>query len=81
MSSIHYKFRNSKDYATITFDGAYISLGELKKEICKREYGKVTDIDLKVVHAQTNEGKNQNCLFFFGFFTSYMMGFVASKRE
>lgn len=58
MSCIHYKFRSSLEYDTITFDGLAISLGDLKKAImAQKKIAKVTDFDLQVTNAQTKEGK------------------------
>lgn len=58
MSCIHYKFRSSLDYDTITFDGLSISLTDLKREImAKKKVGKNTDFDLEITNAQTKEGK------------------------
>lgn len=54
--SVHYKFKSARDYDTVTFSGAFISLGELKKAIfAQKRLGKPTDIDLEVTNAQTNE--------------------------
>lgn len=55
--SVHYKFKSSKDYDTISFDGSFISLGELKRAIvAQKKLGKSTDFDLEVTNAQTGEG-------------------------
>lgn len=57
MSCIHYKFRSSLEYDTITFDGLAISLADLKKAImAQKKFAKVTDFDLEVTNAQTKEG-------------------------
>ena len=57
MSCVHYKFRSSLEYDTITFDGLAISLGELKSSIMsQKKFGKNADFDLEVKNAQTNEG-------------------------
>lgn len=56
--SIHYKFRSAREYDTITVDGGFISLFDLKKAIIEaKKLGKSLDLDLEVVNAQTNEGK------------------------
>lgn len=58
MSCIHYKFRSSLEYDTITFDGLAISLGDLKRSImAQKKIAKVTDFDLEITNAQTKEGK------------------------
>lgn len=57
MSCIHYKFRSSLEYDTLTFDGLAISLADLKKAImAQKKFAKVTDFDLEVTNAQTKEG-------------------------
>lgn len=54
---MHYKFKSSRDYATVNFEGGFISLGEFKKAvISQKKLGKLTDFDLVVTNAQTNEG-------------------------
>jgi len=57
IGSVHYKFKSAKDYDTVTFEDAYISLGELKRLIIsQKKLGKGNDFDLKVTNAQTNDG-------------------------
>ncbi|KAE8741533.1 hypothetical protein FOCC_FOCC012917 [Frankliniella occidentalis] len=54
--SVHYKFKSTKDYDTLTFDGLHISLKDLKKSIFQQKnLGKNTDFDLLVKNAQTDE--------------------------
>jgi len=61
MSCIHYKFKSSLDYDTLTFDGLHISLGDLKKAIIQhKRLGKMTDFDLQVTNAQTKEEYTDN---------------------
>ena len=55
-SSVHFKFQNAKEYSTITFDGAYISVHELKREIFASQGITTPDCDLRVTNAQTKEG-------------------------
>lgn len=59
--SIHYKFKAAKDFDTISFDGAAISLLELKGRIIEAKglgkAGQTLDFDLAVQNAQTNEGE------------------------
>ena len=56
-SVVHYKFKSSKDYDTVSFDGAYISAGDLKRSIIQQQkLGKATDFDLQITNAQTNDG-------------------------
>lgn len=55
--SVHYKFKSSLDYDTISFDGLHISVSDLKKEIInKKKLGKTQDFDLQITNAQTKEG-------------------------
>lgn len=55
-ASVHFKFNNTPDYSTITFDGTYISLSELKRQIFSSLGDTNPDCDLRVTNAQTNEG-------------------------
>lgn len=55
--AVHFKFKSFKDFDTISFDGSFISLGELKRSIiAKKKLGKSNDFDLIITNAQTNEG-------------------------
>ena len=55
--SVHYKFKSALDFDTVTFDGLNISVGDLKKAIIhQKRLGKVTDFDLQITNAQTQEG-------------------------
>ncbi|XP_030384173.1 E3 ubiquitin ligase PARAQUAT TOLERANCE 3 [Scaptodrosophila lebanonensis] len=54
--SVHYKFKSTLNYDTITFDGLHISVGDLKREIVQQKrLGKVIDFDLQITNAQTKE--------------------------
>lgn len=56
MSSIHYKFRSSVDYDTLTFEGPNISLKDLIDAIMlQKKIGKNSDFTLEVTNAQTKE--------------------------
>lgn len=67
MSSIHYKFKSSLDYDTITFDGLSISLGDLKKAIMhQKRMGKSADYDLQITNAQTKKGTSVIWYFILG---------------
>eukprot|EP00011_Vannellida_sp_DIVA3-517-6-12_P007638 CAMPEP_0114628906 /NCGR_PEP_ID=MMETSP0168-20121206/13074_1 /TAXON_ID=95228 ORGANISM="Vannella sp., Strain DIVA3 517/6/12" /NCGR_SAMPLE_ID=MMETSP0168 /ASSEMBLY_ACC=CAM_ASM_000044 /LENGTH=412 /DNA_ID=CAMNT_0001840327 /DNA_START=118 /DNA_END=1352 /DNA_ORIENTATION=- len=61
-SLIHFKFKSSKaDYDTVVFDGAFISLNDLKGEIVrKKQMEKATDFDLIIINAQTNEAYKED---------------------
>lgn len=55
--SVHFKFKSSRDYDTVLFEGSCISLGELKRSIiAKKKLGKSNDFDLIITNAQTGEG-------------------------
>ncbi|KAM7344459.1 something that sticks like glue [Cochliomyia hominivorax] len=54
--SVHYKFKSTLDYDTITFDGLHISVADLKKAILQQKrLSKITDFDLQIINAQTKE--------------------------
>jgi len=53
MSCIHYKFRATLEYKTLTFDGLHISVNDLKREICDKEIIKADSFDLVLTNAQT----------------------------
>lgn len=57
MSSVHYKFKSSIDYDTVTFDGLHISLGDLKKAIMEQKKIGRVEFDLQVTNAQSSEGR------------------------
>ena len=59
MSVVHYKFKNSLEYDSVTFDGLAISLADLKKAVMFKKRMKTADSDLQVINAQTNEGNSQ----------------------
>lgn len=53
---IHYKFKSSLDYDTISFEGAGLPVWELKKEIVAlKKLGSFHDFDLVITNAQTGE--------------------------
>lgn len=63
MSSVHYKFRSSLEYDTLSFDGPSISLSDLRDGIMvQKKIGKSSDYTLEVTNAQTKEGKVVNML-------------------
>ncbi|VDM24738.1 unnamed protein product [Toxocara canis] len=55
MSSIHYKFKATLEYKTLTFNGLHISVSDLKKEICEKENIKlkIANGDSYMYHFQT----------------------------
>lgn len=56
MSCVHYKFKSSLEYQTVTFDGLHISVGDLKKEIANQKRMRPGDFELEITNAQTGEG-------------------------
>eukprot|EP01112_Ceratiomyxa_fruticulosa_P015835 TRINITY_DN4713_c0_g1_i1.p1 TRINITY_DN4713_c0_g1~~TRINITY_DN4713_c0_g1_i1.p1 ORF type:complete len:247 (-),score=35.97 TRINITY_DN4713_c0_g1_i1:274-1014(-) len=62
--SVHFKFKAARDYDTVTFEGGFISLADLKKAIVqKKKLGKGNDFDLVVTNAQSQEDyKDDNFL-------------------
>lgn len=57
--SVHYKFKSTLDFDTVSFDGLHISVADLKKAIFhQKRIGKNTDFDLQITNAQTKEGES-----------------------
>ena len=59
MSVIHYKFKSSTMMDTVTFDGLYVSLVDLKNLILEKKSISKLDkdkFDLQVCNAQTQTG-------------------------
>ena len=55
-STVHYKFKSQKDYDSIEFDGMFISVGDLKRQITdKRGLGRDQAMELQLTNAQTND--------------------------
>ena len=60
--TVHYKFASSRDYATVTFDGGFITVADLKLAIsAQKKLGLATldgsgDMDLLITNATTGEG-------------------------
>jgi len=78
--SVHYKFKSTLDYDTVSFDGLHISVADLKKAIFhQKRIGKNTDFDLQITNAQTKEGKYLNFLrnsFLFHLMKLYMFNYI-----
>jgi E3 ubiquitin-protein ligase RBBP6 len=53
MSSVHYKFKATLEYKTLTFDGIHIGVDELKKAICEKENIRTESFDLLLTNAHT----------------------------
>ncbi|CAG5131920.1 unnamed protein product [Candidula unifasciata] len=60
MSCIHYKFKSSLDYNSVTFDGMHMSLGDLKKAISLQKRLKPGEFDLEITNAQTGDVYKKN---------------------
>ncbi|XP_077219293.1 E3 ubiquitin ligase PQT3-like isoform X1 [Tasmannia lanceolata] len=53
---VYYKFKSAKDYDSVSIDGHFISVANLKEKIFESKHlGRGTDFDLMVSNAQTNE--------------------------
>ena len=51
--SIHYKFKSAKTFDTLTFDGSFLAVSELKRLIVeKKGLGKDHACELVLVNAQ-----------------------------
>ena len=71
MAVVHYKFKSSLDYDSLTFDGVHISLADLKKSILQqKKLGRAGDFDLQVTNAQTKHGKLAHLVLEFGLLKS-----------
>jgi len=54
--SVFYKFKSGRDFNTVAFDGAFISLSELKQQIVtQKKLGKTVDYDLEITDASSNK--------------------------
>ncbi|XP_055856330.1 E3 ubiquitin-protein ligase RBBP6 isoform X2 [Episyrphus balteatus] len=54
--SVHYKFKSSLDFDTITFDGLHISVNDFRKAVVQQKrLGKTNDFELQITNAQTKE--------------------------
>jgi E3 ubiquitin-protein ligase RBBP6 len=60
MSSVHFQFKSAKEFSTVSFEGSYISLSELKKAIIAQKKLAKADFDLQITNAQTGEGAAQH---------------------
>nr|XP_009925323.1 PREDICTED: E3 ubiquitin-protein ligase RBBP6-like [Haliaeetus albicilla] len=55
MSCVHHKFFSKLNYGTVTFNGLYISLHDLKLQIMGRKKLTAASCDLQITNAQTKE--------------------------
>ena len=55
-STVHYKFKRQKDYDSLGFDGMFISVGDLKRQIAEKK-GLAGDrnMELQLTNAQNDE--------------------------
>ncbi|XP_020573692.1 E3 ubiquitin ligase PARAQUAT TOLERANCE 3-like [Phalaenopsis equestris] len=54
--AVYYKFKSAKDYDSISIEGQFISVSNLKERIFESKHlGRGTDFDLMVSNAQTDE--------------------------
>ena len=55
-STVHYKFKSQKDYDSLGFDGMFISVGDLKRQIAEKK-GLAGDrnMELQLTNAQNDE--------------------------
>ncbi|KAH7277578.1 hypothetical protein KP509_39G057500 [Ceratopteris richardii] len=54
--AVYFKFKSAKDYDSVSIDGHFISVGNLKDKIVeKKNLGRGTDFDLLISNAQTDE--------------------------
>eukprot|EP00249_Psilotum_nudum_P024833 c29303_g1_i1 orf=335-3025(-) len=54
--AVYFKFKSAKDYDSISVEGHFISVGNLKEKIVeKKNLGRGSDFDLVISNAQTNE--------------------------
>lgn len=54
--AVYFKFKSAKEYDSLSIDGHFISVGNLKDKIVeKKNLGRGTDFDLLISNAQTDE--------------------------
>jgi hypothetical protein len=87
--SVHFKFKSQTTFDSIQFDGAHISVGDLKRAIvAKKKLGYTSDFDLKFTNAQSGEGALNVAslfvfvfVFFFFFFFFFFLIIRPSQSE
>jgi len=52
-SNVHYRFRATLEYKTLTFNGLHISVEELKRLISEKENIRAESFDLKISNVAT----------------------------
>jgi hypothetical protein len=63
-SLVHFKFHSSLVSESVSFDGDYISLTDLKRLIAKKKgIQKSGDVDFIVTDANTKEGKKKEIIY------------------
>eukprot|EP00741_Cyanophora_paradoxa_P019444 tig00021127_g18771.t1 len=53
--AVHYKFKAAKDYDTVSFEGLFISIFNLKQAIAEQKKIKLLDSDFVISNAQSGE--------------------------
>lgn len=57
-SAIHFKMKSEKDFSTLSFDGDFLKVSDLKLLVVeKRKLNYGDGFDLVITDAQTNEGR------------------------
>lgn len=80
--SVHYKFKSTLHFDTITFDGLHISVADLKKEIVQQKrLGKIIDFDLQITNAQNKEGKYYGYIYSLDNILKVNVSFVAEYKD
>lgn len=55
--AVYFKFKSAKDFDSVSIDGHFISVTNLKDKIVEqKKLGRGSDYDLVISNAQTNEG-------------------------
>lgn len=55
--AVYFKFKSAKDFDSVSIDGHFISVANLKDKIVEqKKLGRGSDYDLVISNAQTNEG-------------------------
>lgn len=55
--SVHFKFKNSVEDDTVTFDGVHISVGDLKTAIIQKKKLRQGESDYQIMDSESKKGK------------------------
>jgi hypothetical protein len=72
-SALHFKFKSAKQFETLTFDGDYLKVADLKVAIVERKrlnFGEGFDLD--IMDAQTGERMSGHACIHSDIFYSYL---------